>query len=159
MMGLKSRFWRTLRGLPLVMLLISCAMVQPVPPEVNLVALEVQELTLSHANMLANLRIFNPNQVALDIREVDYALFLNGIRVSSGRTAKGVSIDAEKSGEIALRLSSAYWDMLRVVNQAQAGKDIGFKILGSVKVGGFGILGKTFKFEREGAIPLEGIQP
>lgn len=150
---------RTLVLLLLLNGLSACALKPVIAPEVSLNNLQITELSLTHANMLADLKIFNPNSVAVTIRQVDYSLSLNGIRVSSGQSAKEVSIGAEDYGNLSLRLSSAYWDLLRIFNQVQSGKPAKFLFDGKVKVGGFGILGKTFDFKKEGDISLGGLQP
>ncbi len=151
-----------LRAVVILMLfagLSACALKPVIAPEVSLADLQITELSLTHANMLAGLKIFNPNSVAVKIQQVDYTLSLNGIRVSSGQSAKEVSIGAEEYGNLNLRLSSAYWDLLRIFNQVQSGKTAKFLLDGKVKVGGFGILGKTFDFTKEGDISLGGLQP
>lgn len=139
--------------------LSACALKPVIAPEVSLNDLQITELSLTHANMLAGLKIFNPNNRAVNIQQVDYTLSLNGIRVSSGQSAKEVSIGAEEYGNLSLRLSSAYWDLLRIFNQVQTGKPAKFLLDGKVKVGGFGVLGKTFDFKKEGDISLGGLQP
>lgn len=151
-----------LRAIVVLFLLSSlsaCALKPVAAPEVSLNDLQITELSLTHANLLAGLKIFNPNSVAVKIQQVDYTLSLNGIRVSSGQSAKEVSIGAEEYGNLSLRLSSAYWDLLRIFNQVQSGKTAKFLLDGKVKVGGFGILGKTFDFKKEGDISLGGLQP
>jgi LEA14-like dessication related protein len=40
----------------------SCSTMNAVPPEVNLMRLEVQDVTMSRVNLLADLRVFNPNE-------------------------------------------------------------------------------------------------
>jgi LEA14-like dessication related protein len=139
--------------------LSACALKPVVAPEVSLADLQITELSLTHANLLAGLKIYNPNSVGVTIKQVDYTLSLNGIRVSSGQSAKEVSIGAEESGLLNLRLSSAYWDLLRILNQVQTGQTAKFALDGKVKVGGYGILGKTFEFNKEGDISLGGVQP
>lgn len=139
--------------------LSACALKPVIAPEVSLNDLQITELSLTHANMLAGLKIFNPNTRAVNIQQVDYTLSLNGIRVSSGQSAKEVRIGAEEYGNLSLRMSSAYWDLLRIFNQVQTGKTAKFLLDGKVKVGGFGILGKTFDFKKEGDVSLGGLQP
>lgn len=139
--------------------LSGCAIRPVEAPEVNLSDLQVTELTLTHANMLAGLRIFNPNAIALTVQDVEYTLELNGIRVSRGRSVKEVRVGAEEYGELSLRLSSAYWDLLRLFKNVQTGENVKFLLEGRIKVGGLGILGKTYDFKKEGEVPLDGPRP
>ena len=81
-------------------LLAACAMVSPQRPEVNLAGLQIREATLSHLNMVADLTVFNPNNVALTVRGVDYTLQLEGINVADGRSLEPVEIGAGESGKV-----------------------------------------------------------
>lgn len=154
-----NKIWRSLLVVLLVAGMQACALKPVIAPEVSLADLQISELSLTHANMLAGLKIFNPNSIGVTIQHVDYSLSLNGVKVSSGQSAKEVSIGAEEYGTLNLRMSSAYWDLLRIFNQVQSGKNAKFLLDGKVKVGGYGILGKTFDFKKEGDISLGGVQP
>lgn len=138
-----------------VSLLTSCAAMQPASPEINLIGLFIDEVTLSHVNMVANLRLYNPNTVSLQVESIEYQLYLNGVRVSSGRSVSGMEISANDYGSFDLRLSTAYWDLFRFVNNFQEGENIDYHLIGKVQVGGFGVIGHTFDFDHEGTIPLQ----
>ncbi|MBE0597059.1 MAG: LEA type 2 family protein [Desulfuromonadales bacterium] len=131
--------------------LLSCA-VRPDPPEVQLQNLRIGELTLSHANLLATLRIFNPNSVPLTVQGVDYAFFLNGIQVADGRAQQPVRVGAGEYGEAVLRLSAGYLNLLQLTSALQPEEQLKYALEGSVRIGGFRILNQTFPFRREGVI-------
>lgn len=151
-----KRLTKTLLGLGFCLLLLtSCAAVRPIPPEVNLMSLEVQEITLSHAIMLADLRVFNPNQVDLTVEDVQYVLHLNDIKVVAGRSAFATSVAPQEYGLLTLRLSSAYWNMLSLFNSMQAADEVTYSLEGEIKISGFGPFGQTFPFARQGTIPLQ----
>lgn len=137
----------------------ACATVNPLPPEVSLLNLEVTGLSLSHAALSADLQVFNPNRVAITLKEVDYVLRLNDVVVSTGRSGGKVRIGAGEYGIATLRLSSAYYDLWRVLKKVKRDEDVQFDLKGNLKVGGFGVLGKTFRFDRQGSIPLEKLKP
>jgi LEA14-like dessication related protein len=140
----------------LILLLFSaCATLRPEPPQVSLVALQVEELTLSHVNMRADLRLFNPNRIGLNIEQIDYALALNGIRVSSGKSLSPVRIAAGESADISLRISGAYLNLLQLVNSLQGQEDLRYLLDGSIRIGGAGVLGATFPVREEGVISAE----
>ncbi|HKL48625.1 MAG TPA: LEA type 2 family protein [Desulfuromonadales bacterium] len=133
-------------------LLAACAMVSPQRPEVNLAGLQIREATLSHLNMVADLTVFNPNNVALTVRGVDYTLQLEGINVADGRSLEPVEIGAGESAKVQLRIVTAYWDLLNLASQLQKTDDLTFTLSGKVRVGGYKILNKTFPFSKEGHI-------
>ncbi|MCK9294135.1 MAG: LEA type 2 family protein [Desulfobulbaceae bacterium] len=141
-------------SLLVVFLLSSCAAMQPVAPEINLMGLVVDEVTLSHVNMVASLRLFNPNDVTLQVEDVEYELELNGIKVSSGKSLRSLDVPANDFGSLDLRLSSAYWDLFRFASNIQQGEELDFRLTGKVRVGGLGLIGHTFNFDHEGKIPL-----
>lgn len=148
-------YLRILLAILILLLLGACASLRPEPPEVSLIGLQVEELTLSHINMRADLRLFNPNRIGLTVEQVDYALALNGVRVSSGKSLAPVRIAAGDSADIALRISGSYLNLLQLVNNLQRQEDLKYLLDGSVKVGGMGILGATFPVREEGVISAE----
>jgi len=144
----------SLFSLFVALLIASCAAMKPAAPEINLMGLVMDEVTLSHVNMVANLRLFNPNAVTLQVQSVEYELQLNGVKVSIGQSLRSLDIAANDYGSLDLRLSSAYWDLFRFINNIQQGEELDFRLTGRVRVGGLGIIGHTFNFDHEGKIPL-----
>ena len=138
----------------MALFLSACAAMQPAAPEVNLMGLILDEVTLSHVNMKANLRLFNPNDTTISVKSVEYELELNGVHVSTGKSLRGLSIPANEYGNLDLRLSSAYWDLFLFFSKVQQGEELDFRLTGKVRVGGLGIIGHTFDFDHEGKIPL-----
>ncbi len=149
-------FTRTLIAILLVSVLFACAALRPAPPEVQLTGLEITDLSLSHANFLARLQLYNPNGVSLDIKGLQFTLFLNDVRVADGQTAKALTIPAEQSGEASIRLSSSLFNLYQLTRKLQGQDQIAFRIDGEVKIGGLGILSTTIPIEREGVLPLAG---
>lgn len=148
---LKRSAGMTLIALSLL-LLAACALVRPQQPEVNLTGLQIREATLSHLNMVADLQVFNPNDVALTVKEVDYILQLEGVEVADGQSLESVEIPARETGRVQLRISTAYWDLLNLVNRLQTSDEMTFNLDGKVRVGGYRILERTFPFSKEGRI-------
>lgn len=142
-------------GVLLLLLLVGCAAVKPKPPEVSLQRLQVGELNLSHASLLADLKIYNPNLIDLTLEEVEYNLKLNGIQVSSGRSTEPVSIASHGYGTLRVNLSAAYFDLLRFVNSAKKQKSFKYSIQGNIAVGGLGLVRVDFPLEAFGTIDIE----
>ncbi len=136
--------------------LASCAGMRPAPPEVQLSGLEITDLSLSHANFLARLQVYNPNGVSLDIKGLRFTLFLNDVRVADGQSTKPLAIAAEESGEAVIRLSSSFISLFQLTRKLQDQDQIAFRIDGEVIVGGMGFLSTTIPIEREGVLPITG---
>ena len=136
--------------------LTACAGLRPAPPEVQLSGLEITDLSLSHANFLARLQLYNPNGVSLDIKSLKFTLSLNDVRVADGQSAKPLTIPAEEYGEATIRLSSSFFNLLQLTRKLQDQDQIAFDLAGEIKVGGLGFLSTTIPIEHEGVLPLDG---
>lgn len=140
-------------------LLSSCSSMKIIPPEVNLMRIDVQDVTLSHVNLLADIRVFNPNVDAVTIQGVDYILHLEGIKVFSGRSNRSQTIAPQEYANLSLRLAGAYWDIIQLLNKFPDKTDVAFSMQGSIRVGGKGLFAQRYSFSREGVIPLQKLQP
>jgi LEA14-like dessication related protein len=155
--SIKSLFVLTV--LLIIIPLSSCSTINAIPPEVNLMRVDVQDATLSHVNLLAELRVFNPNEKAFTIQGVDYTLHLEGTKVFSGRSNLSQTIEPQEYGLLSLRLSSAYWDIIQLLNKLPNKTDVAFSMQGSIRVGGSSIFTQRFSFDKEGVIPLQKAIP
>ena len=135
--------------------LSSCSTVNTIPPEVNLLKIDIQDVTLSHVNLLAELRVFNPNEKPVTIQGVDYKLHLEGIKVFSGRSSLSQTVEPQKYGLLSLRLSSAYWDIIQLLNKLPNKSEVAFSMQGTIRLGESSILAQRFSFDKQGVIPLQ----
>lgn len=136
--------------------MVSCAVMRPAPPEVQLAGLEITDMSLSHANFLATLRLYNPNQVDLEVERIQFTLFLNDVQVADGLTAETFALPALKSGNAVIHLSSSFLDLLQLTRTLQDRNELSFRIAGKIKIGGYGLFGTTIPVERQGSLPLTG---
>jgi LEA14-like dessication related protein len=143
-------------GLMIALLLNGCAVMRPDPPDVQLAGLEITDLSLTHANFKATLRLYNPNATEIDIEGIEFNLYLNDTKVARGRTAKAFNLPAEDFADASLRLSSSFFNLFQLSRGLQDQTDISFRIAGKVKIGGYGVFGATIPIEADGRIPLKG---
>ena len=116
---------------------------------------DVKDVTLSHVNLLADLRVFNPNESAFTVQGVDYTLHLEGVKVFTGKSNLSQTIEPQEYGFLTLRLSSAYWDIIQLLNKVPDKSDVAFSMKGSIRVGESELFSKRFSFDKEGVIPLQ----
>lgn len=135
--------------------LSSCSTINTIQPEVNLMRLDVQDVTLSHVNLLAELRVFNPNEKSITIQGVDYTLHIEGTKVFSGQNRLSKTMNPQEYTFLTLRLASAYWNIISLLNKLPDKSDVSFSMQGSIKVGESSIFPKSFSFEKEGVIPIQ----
>lgn len=139
--------------------LFSCSTINAIPPEINLMRVDVQDATLSHVNLIAELRVFNPNEKAVTIQGVDYTLHLEGIKVFSGRSNVSQTVAPQEYGLLSLRLSSAYWDIIQLLNKLPNKTDVAFSMQGSIRLGESSMFAQRFSFDKEGVIPIQKATP
>lgn len=155
-----TRNTRPLRLLTIVLLgltVTGCAAIRPDPPQVQLAGLQISDLSLSHANFLATLSLYNPNSKTLDIEGLQFTLFLDKVQVASGKTAKSFSIPAEQTGTADLRLAASFTDLFRLARKLKGIDEMPFRIAGDVRIGGPGFLWITVPIDTEGTVPLGGV--
>ena len=143
----------------LVIPLSSCSTLNALPPEVNLMRVDVQDITLSHVNLLADLRVFNPNEMELTVQDVDYTLKIEGIKIFSGTSRLRQTIAPQEYSHLTLRLSSAYWDIIQLLNKLPNRSDVAFAMQGSILIGSSRLLAHRFSFDKQGIIPFQKTTP
>jgi LEA14-like dessication related protein len=116
---------------------------------------DVKDVTLSHVNLLAELRVFNPNGSGVTIQGVDYTLHLEGIKVFSGKSNLTQIIAPQEYGFLTLRLASSYFDLIQLLNKIPNKTDVAFSMQGSIRVGESSMFAKRYAFDKEGIIPLQ----
>ena len=147
---------RLFPALLLGLLLSGCAALRPEPPEIQLAGLTISDLSLSHANFLATLSVFNPNRTELEVEAVEFALYLDEVRVARGKTARAFTIPAEQTGQTSLRLSTSFIDLVRLAQKLKGLDAVPFRIAGEVRIGGPGLLWLTVPVTSKGTLPLAG---
>lgn len=77
----------------------------PVRPKVSLAAIEVTKVTLSAVELVASLRVDNPNDFALTFRNLVYRLDAGGLELAAGNFKESLKVPAE--GQVVVRLPVA----------------------------------------------------
>lgn len=145
---------RLLPFVALVALLSGCASFRAEPPEVALIGLQVENLTLSHAILTADLSLFNPNDFSINVRDVRYALSINNIRIAEGKSLDSIRLDAHQYGQLPLRLSTSYFNMLRLGPLLEKNKPLPYEISGEVTLGSYMIGNRSRSFSKKGTLDL-----
>ena len=140
-----------------VALLSSCGGIKPEPPEVALAGVTISNLTLSHANIIATLDVYNPNTKNVKVEKIQYTLILNGVKIAKGRSLEETVVPANGTAHIKLNIRAPYWDLVRVMSTLQKGRSAEVLLKGSAKLGGFGFGSYTYPFERRSVLSLRGL--
>lgn len=151
-----ARLSHLLIGMLISVVVSGCATLRPEPPEVQLAGLTVSDVSLTHANFLASVSLYNPNNTSLDVQRLQFEFFLDDIRLARGVTTKEFTIPAEQSGNASLRLSTSFLDLFRLARQLQNLDQVPFRLAGEIKIGGPGFLWITVPITSKGVIPISG---
>ena len=74
------------------------------PPEIKDVKLDVDNLSLTGADLLLSIKLFNPNAFALNVKDGNYALALDGKSFSSGNVGR-MNVPAKSTGSVDTNMS------------------------------------------------------
>jgi len=129
-----------------------------ISPQVELLGLNIRDVSLSHINYQAQIRVYNPNLEPLDITEVGYALYLNGVNMVNGESQVEQTVEPHQEVQIPLRLSGSLFSTLRFLASMPNARRISFVMKGTIS--GFSRSGRSFSlpFEEEGELDLQQLQ-
>ena len=139
----------------LALALSACSGVRPLPPEISLSRLQVDDISLSRSTLQAELRIYNPNLVALTLEQFDYTLSLDQVRISSGRSVEPTTIASRGYGDLTVKLSAAYLDLIRLVQLNKDQTSFKYTLQGNIQVGGLGFVSVNYPLRQVGEIRIE----
>lgn len=136
--------------------------------------LETPEVTLAHITMeqakgfeavyQLDLRVFNTNDVALEVRGIDCELEINGKRFAKGVSAAQTTVPAYGTELVQMKVYSSMLemmtslvDMVRQVQAKQAVPKLEYKLAGRLRLGGASMMPGSFPFSYAGELNLQEI--
>ena len=138
-LDLRSKFWLTL--LAVAALLSGCAITGDLanPPRVSLADLRPAQMGLLEQRYAARLRIQNPNDAELNVRGMEYTIYLNERKFADGVSDRDFSVPGYGEKTIEVNLTST---ALRVLDQFRSLSEgesqvLRYRIAGSLSLSGF----------------------
>jgi LEA14-like dessication related protein len=125
------------------------------PPRINLAHIQVQEIKLFESVLKIELRVFNTNEVALDVNGIDCKLELNGKIFASGVSDTTTKIPAFGSVLVPMMLYSSIIDVFQGFMKSRDTKEMKYTVKGRVHITGGFLLPPVVPFETEGSIPID----
>ena len=158
MHGLKhslSLFCRLLLGM---LFLVGCAGPgkRLEPPRVTLANIQVQEIKVFESLFQIDLRVVNPNDVAIDIKGLDCELELNDKHFASGVSNKRIKVSAFDTAVIPITVYSSVLDLAKGLFDAGKKQRVNYKLKGRIHLGGGLSVPSAIPFESEGELSLPG---
>lgn len=125
-------------------------------PEVSLAGLDLLEFGLIEQRFALKLRIRNPNDVALSITGVNFAIELDGQPFASGVSDKAVTVPRQGDAVLEVTATSNLSGVLKQLREfRKGGRALDYRLTGRIAVDGLGSL----PFERKGELAMPRIEP
>jgi len=133
------------------LLITGCASMQAIvqKPTVQVVAVRLDNLSLSDATLIVDLNIENPNPMGVKVRNVVYDLKINNKNLLQGTQDQGVHLPCAGAEIVELPLQVNYFDLYDSVLELFAHESVAYDLSGSVGIGPFDI-----PYHTEGVLPI-----
>jgi len=133
-------------------------------PEVSLAHITIQEVKAFETAFQLQVRVFNFNDVPLEIKGIDCELEINGRKLAKGVSATQTKVPAFGTELVQiqayssmLRMVSSMLEMIRSTQSKQMERKLNYKISGRLRLGGDSRMPWSLPFKSQGELNLEGI--
>lgn len=146
---MRARLLGQLLTLFFVLTLAACAGVRPQleQPSISLANVEIGEIGLLQQRYLLTLNVQNPNNFAIPVRGMSYALQLAGSDFARGVSPKSFSVPAYGETEVQVEMTTNALGILRKVQELMTSKteSVSYQLSGKLDVGLSGIGSVPFR--------------
>jgi LEA14-like dessication related protein len=118
-------------------------------PEVNLQKVYVRDTNLSGTTLIFVLKVDNPNNQEIKVKEISYSVFVSGKELTKAKTEKPVEVPAKGSSEIELPFPVKYTSLFENITDILTSQEVAYKIVGDAKLSFISI-----PFSKEGKVDL-----
>jgi LEA14-like dessication related protein len=123
-------------------------------PRITLSNFNVQEIKIFESVFTIEMRVFNTNEVPLEIKGLDCDLELNGKRLATGVVNVNINIPSYETALIPMTLYSSVLDVMRVLRGLAKTEKLEYKLTGRLRLGK-GAMPSTIPFKSTGELPLK----
>jgi len=136
------------------LLLTGCAAVgrHLEPPRISLAQIKVQEFTGLEAVFQIKLRVFNTNDMDLNVKGIEADLDINGKPFATGVSRAAVEIPSFGSELVPVTVFSSVIDILKGVHGLQKAEQLQYRLKGKLRLSGENLMSTTLPFESEGQV-------
>ena len=125
------------------------------PPRVSLANIRVQEVSGLETAFEIQMRVFNANDIDLNVKGISAELEINGQPFATGVSNTPVEIPSFGTGLVSV---TVYSSVIKIFKSAYGLKDseaLKYRLTGKVRVSGEGMIATSLPFESEGAVTLK----
>jgi len=144
----------------IMFLLSNCAGVgrQLEPPRISLAQIQVQEFTGLEAVFQIKLRVFNTNDIDLNIKGIEADLEINGKPFATGVSRAAVKIPSFGTELVPVTVYSSVVDIVKGIHGLQKAEQLKYRLKGKLRVAGNNITSGSLPFESEGQVRLNDLK-
>jgi LEA14-like dessication related protein len=139
-----------------IQLLTACAGVGKhlEPPRISLARIQVQEFTGFEAVFQIQLRVFNTNDMDLNVKGIEADLEINGKPFATGVSRAAVKIPSFGTELVPVTVYSSVVDIVKGIHGLQKAEQLKYRLKGRLRVSGDNLMSTTLPFESEGQVTL-----
>lgn len=116
----------------------------------------VQEIRLFESVFKIEIRVFNTNDIPLDIKGLDCDLEFNGKRLATGVSNAQLNIPPYETVLVPMTLYSSVLGVVSVLRSLSKTEKLEYKLTGRLRLGK-GTIPSVLPFKSQGELPLEGL--
>ena len=118
-------------------------------PKVNLQRVFVRDTHLSGTTLIFVVKVDNPNNQEIKVKEIAYKVFISGKELTEAKTEKPVTVPANGTSEVELPLPVKYTSLFENIGDILLSREVAYKIQGDAKLSFINI-----PFTKEGKVEL-----
>ena len=106
------------------LVLVGCSSMDLVlqEPQITDTTVTITDISFKTISLKADVSLYNPNKVSLDLQRYSYGVLLEGNPLLSGDSPEGISIGAEQTSVVEVPFTMAYEDLFKAYENLE-GKD------------------------------------
>ena len=128
------------------------------PPRVTLSNIVVQKVTVFETTIEVKLRIFNVNDIPIEIKGTECDLELMGNHFATGVSNQKVNIPSYESATIPVVVYSSVVSMIKSLLSLQNSEKLKYKLTGRIRIEGGALLPSAIPFKSEGELSFEAFR-
>ena len=148
---------KLLKILLAVLMISGCAGVgkQLDPPRISLANIRVQEVTGLETAFEIQMRVFNANDIDLNVKGISAELEINGQPFATGVSNTPVKIPSYGTELVSITVYSSVIKMFKSVYGLKDSEELKYRLKGKVRVSGNNMMPTSLPFESEGEVTLK----
>jgi LEA14-like dessication related protein len=125
------------------------------PPRISLANIQVQEFSGLETVFQIKMRVFNTNDIDLNVRGIKAELEINGQPFATGVSNAEINIPAYGTQLVPITVYSSVIDIVKGFHRLHNAEKLEYRLIGKLRVSGDNLLSSTLPFESEGQVTLQ----